>query len=68
MHDSLTHMLAERAVPLCDSSTEINDPALYFDADHLKRKGLTELFQRRLKAVLATVGCCTRPEAALRAR
>ena len=65
-NEGLTRLLAERAVPLCDFSTEIDDPALYFDTDHLNRKGLTELFQRRLKAVLATSGCGVRPEAAIR--
>jgi len=50
--DSLARILAERAVPLLDFSTELDDPSFYFDTDHLNRTGLTELFQRRLKTLL----------------
>ena len=49
----------------CDFSTEIDDPALYFDTDHLNRKGLTELFQRRLKAVLMASRCDVQRQTAI---
>jgi hypothetical protein len=49
---ALTLLLAERGLGLHDFSAELDEPRYYFDTDHLNRAGLTELFQRRLKAVL----------------
>jgi hypothetical protein len=50
-------VLADRAVPFCDFSAELDEPKFYFDTDHLNRSGLTELFQRRLKPLLTTSRC-----------
>ena len=50
-------VLADRPVPFCDFSTDLDEPKFYFDTDHLNRSGLTELFRRRLKPLLATSRC-----------
>ncbi len=55
--DSLIRVLADRVVPLCDFSAELDTPNFYFDTDHLNRSGMTELFQRRLKSLLMTSRC-----------
>ncbi len=55
--DSLMRVLADRAVPLCDFSTEMDNPNFFFDTDHLNRSGMTELFQHRLKSLLMTSRC-----------
>jgi len=46
-------ILTDHAVPLQDFSAALDDPRFYFDTDHLNRAGVTELFQRRLKPLLA---------------
>ena len=56
-NEGLMRVLADRAVPFCDFSTELDNPNFYFDTDHLNRSGLTELFQRRLKPLLTTSRC-----------
>ncbi len=35
-----------------DFSAELDEPRFYFDTDHLNRAGVTELFNRHLKAIL----------------
>ncbi|MGZ5876343.1 MAG: hypothetical protein ACXWKP_30120 [Bradyrhizobium sp.] len=39
-------------VAFTDFSGEVDEPRFYFDTDHLNRAGVTELFNRDLKAIL----------------
>ncbi len=41
-----------RGIGFSDFSAELDEPRFYFDTDHLNRAGVTELFARRLKAIL----------------
>jgi hypothetical protein len=41
-------------VPLHDLSAALDDPALYFDTDHLNREGTDRLYRDYLKAILVT--------------
>lgn len=45
--------LAELGVPLHDLGAALDDPALYFDTDHLNRDGVDQLYERFLKPILA---------------
>jgi hypothetical protein len=54
MDAATKRVLADHAVPLHDYSTALDNPNCYFDTDHLNRAGVTELFQRQLKALLAS--------------
>lgn len=54
MDAATKRVLADHAVPLHDYSTALDNPNFYFDTDHLNRAGVTELFQRQLKALLAS--------------
>jgi hypothetical protein len=45
--------LAARGVPFHDFSLVANDPAHFFDTDHLNRRGLTRFFDEHLRPVLA---------------
>ncbi len=56
-NERLMRVLADRAVPFCDFSAELDNSNFYFDTDHLNRSGLTELFQRRLMPLLMTSLC-----------
>jgi hypothetical protein len=44
--------VGNRGVGFSDFSAELDEPRFYFDTDHLNRAGVTELFARRLKAIL----------------
>jgi hypothetical protein len=39
-------------VPFHDLSAELDDPALYFDTDHLNRAGVDRLYAEHLRAIL----------------
>lgn len=43
-------------VPLHDLSAALDDPALYFDTDHLNRDGVALLYERYLKSILTDGG------------
>jgi hypothetical protein len=45
-------LLAKRQVALLDFSGSLAEPRFYFDTDHLNRTGVTELFEKHLKAIL----------------
>lgn len=44
--------VGNRGVGFSDFSAELDEPRFYFDTDHLNRAGVTELFNRHLKAIL----------------
>jgi hypothetical protein len=46
-----------RGIGFANFSAELDEPRFYFDTDHLNRPGVTELFNRHLKAIL-TAPCC----------
>jgi hypothetical protein len=50
---AISSLLKEEQVPFEDFSRTMDDPRFYFDTDHLNRAGLTEFFNRHLKAFLA---------------
>jgi hypothetical protein len=43
---------ARMGAELHDLSEAIDDPALYFDTDHLNRAGVVQLFERHLAGML----------------
>lgn len=45
-------LLAKRQIAFLDLSGVLSEPRFYFDTDHLNRAGMTELFERHLKALL----------------
>ena len=45
-------LLAKRQVAFLDFSGSLAEPRFYFDTDHLNRTGVTELFEKHLKAIL----------------
>jgi hypothetical protein len=47
-------LLLKRQVSFADFSRAMDDPRFYFDTDHLNRAGVTDFFQRHLKAILAS--------------
>jgi len=49
---AVSQLLAARQVPYRDFSLTMDAPHFYFDTDHLNRNGLTEFFNRHLKAIL----------------
>jgi hypothetical protein len=49
---AISELLASQQVELHDLSRALDEPRFYFDTDQLNRAGLTELFNRHLKAVL----------------
>jgi hypothetical protein len=49
---AMAQLLASQQVEIHDLSRALDEPRFYFDTDHLNRAGLTELFNRHLKAVL----------------
>jgi hypothetical protein len=53
---AISRLLAEERVALHDLSRTMDDPNLYFDTDHLNRAGLTQFFNRHLKAILMPAG------------
>ena len=48
----ITDLLARKQVSFHDFSQVNNDPNLFFDSDHLNRKGVLSLFQNYLKNIL----------------
>lgn len=50
---ALARASAQAGVPVHDFSGAVSEPRLYFDTDHLNRAGLTEFFNRHLRALLA---------------
>jgi len=51
-NQALATVLTQTYVALIDLSTALDEPRFYFDTDHLNRAGVTELFNRHLKALL----------------
>ena len=49
---ALTALAGRTGAELHDLSAAIDDPAMYFDTDHLNRTGVTELFERHLAGIL----------------
>ncbi|MEC9248581.1 MAG: hypothetical protein VX986_06135 [Pseudomonadota bacterium] len=49
---AITNLLARKTVSFHDFSQVNNDPNLFYDSDHLNRKGVLSLFQNYLKNVL----------------
>ena len=49
---ALTAMAGRTGAELHDLSAAIEDPAMYFDTDHLNRAGVAELFERHLAGIL----------------
>lgn len=49
---AIARLLAEHGVQFQDFSLAMDEPRFYFDTDHLNRTGLTEFFERHLKAIL----------------
>lgn len=49
---AISSLLAKQQVTLLDFSSSLAEPRFYFDTDHLNRAGVTELFEKHLKAVL----------------
>jgi hypothetical protein len=58
--EALSRVLGPRNIPLRDFSAAITEPRFFFDTDHLNRAGLTEFFNRELKALLVS-GSSSRP-------
>ncbi len=58
--EALSRVLEPRNIPVRDFSAAIKEPRFYFDTDHLNRAGLTEFFNRELKALLVS-GPSNRP-------
>jgi hypothetical protein len=50
--EAMTAAARSRSIGFSDFSAELDEPRFYFDTDHLNRAGVTELFARRLKAIL----------------
>lgn len=49
---ALTTAASQHGVAFTDFSGQLDEPRFYFDTDHLNRAGVTELFNRDLKAIL----------------
>lgn len=49
---AISRLLAARQVPYRDLSLTMDEPRFYLDTDHLNRAGVTEFFNRHLKAIL----------------
>lgn len=49
----LRDRLASRGIPFHDLSETVDDPSLYFDTDHLNRRGVDLLYRDHLLGVLA---------------
>jgi hypothetical protein len=49
---ALTMLAGRTGAELHDLSAAIEDPAMYFDTDHLNRTGVMELFERHLVGIL----------------
>jgi hypothetical protein len=50
--EAVGRILEEAGAVFHDFSLSMDEPRFYFDTDHLNRTGLTEFFERHLKAVL----------------
>ena len=51
---ALTALAGRTGAELHDLSAAIEDPAMYFDSDHLNRTGVGQLFDQRLAPILRT--------------
>lgn len=60
--NELRGIMTARGVTFRDLSADLDDPALYFDTDHLNRAGVDRLYEEHLRSVLARPGV-TGPEA-----
>jgi hypothetical protein len=49
---ALTALAGRTGAELHDLSAAIEDPAMYFDTDHLNRAGVTQLFEQHLAGIL----------------
>jgi hypothetical protein len=49
---ALTALAGRTGAALHDLSAAVEDPAMYFDSDHLNRTGVVELFERHLAGIL----------------
>jgi hypothetical protein len=49
---AMSQLLASHEIILSDLSNQLDEPRFYFDTDHLNRPGVTEFFNRYLKAIL----------------
>jgi hypothetical protein len=54
--EAMTELFATAGGTFRDFSLGMDEPKFYFDTDHLNRTGLTEFFNRHLKALLASAG------------
>ncbi len=52
---AISSLLAKQQVTFLDFSSSLTDPRFYFDTDHLNRAGVTELFEKHLKAILLSL-------------
>jgi len=52
----LAKLLSANSLQLSDFSLSMNEAHFYFDTDHMSRVGLTEFFERHLKALLTLDG------------
>jgi hypothetical protein len=50
--EAMAAAAGNRGVGFSNFSAELDESRFYFDTDHLNRAGVTELFARRLKAIL----------------
>ena len=50
--EAMRAAVANRGIGFNNFSAELDEPRFYFDTDNLNRAGVTELFARRLKAIL----------------
>lgn len=49
---AVSDLLAKQQVEFLDFSSSLAEPRFYFDTDHLNRAGVTEFFEKHLKAIL----------------
>ncbi len=49
---AVSDLLAKQQVEFLDFSSSLAEPRFYFDTDHLNRTGVTEFFEKHLKAIL----------------
>lgn len=52
--EAVARLLEESGAAFHDFSLSMDEPRYYFDTDHLNRTGLTEFFERHLKAILVS--------------
>lgn len=52
--DAIARLIENSGAAFHDFSLSMDEPRFYFDTDHLNRAGLTEFFERHLKAILVS--------------